>query len=165
MEKANLLNHASEVISKARFLFVYEAESVLHSFGLMYRIEKYNTSNVDILRKTEGVYLLVEEDEVVYVGQSGNVAQRIMNHVDEHSKYGNLPFASGSRCGKRFDSVFVAIVGDQDRNAVEKVLTERLWPRYNGSKWTVNPCLPSPDYSKYGPIKRRPRRQTLGQWH
>jgi hypothetical protein len=63
-----------------------------------------------------GVYFLVEESRIVYVGQSTNVLARIQSHTD-----------------KRFDAVAVLPVAAEHLDAMEAYYIDRFTPALNGS--------------------------------
>lgn len=75
--------------------------------------------------KMSGVYFLCKDGNVVYVGQSVNVAQRVGQHVG----------------AKTFDSVFFIRVASSDLDYVEGELIRLLCPKYN---FSVNGCLVAP---------------------
>jgi hypothetical protein len=70
-----------------------------------------------------GVYFLCQGDEVVYVGQSVNVPDRVMSHLRE----------SRRPAGKTFDPlrVFYLPVPESELLRVESEFIGRLQPRYN----------------------------------
>jgi hypothetical protein len=71
-----------------------------------------------------GVYFLCLGDEVVYVGQSINVPDRVMSHLRE----------SRRPAGKTFDPlrIFYLPVPESELLRVESELIGRLRPKYNG---------------------------------
>jgi hypothetical protein len=85
--------------------------------------------------RTGAVYFLVSGDEIVYVGQTLNVEQRIAWHV-EQSKIPTIVDDKtkhewpNHRC-KVFDRAFALDVPEARLRPIENVLIRRLWPRYN----------------------------------
>jgi hypothetical protein len=71
-----------------------------------------------------GVYFLCLGDEVVYVGQSVNVPDRVMSHIRE----------SRRPTGKMFDRlrIFYLPVPESELDRVESEFIGRLQPKYNG---------------------------------
>jgi hypothetical protein len=71
-----------------------------------------------------GVYFLCQGDEVVYVGQSVSVPDRVMSHIRE----------SRWPAGKTFDPlrIFYLPVPESELLRVESEFIGRLQPRYNG---------------------------------
>ena len=71
-----------------------------------------------------GVYFLCQGDEVVYVGQSVSVPDRVMSHIRE----------SRRPAGKMFDPlrIFYLPVPESELLRVESEFIARLRPRYNG---------------------------------
>ena len=65
-------------------------------------------------RPIAGVYFLVCDDEIVYVGQSKNVLSRMSGHAD-----------------KRFNTVKMIPVGEDRLLSTERMMIEILRPRYN----------------------------------
>jgi len=78
---------------------------------------------VELLRKTRkpveppeaGVYLLFDNEEIVYVGRSVHVRERVEAH---HST-------------KKFNAYAMVPVPELDQTWVEKALIQALKPRYN----------------------------------
>lgn len=69
------------------------------------------------VRKIRGVYLLWKNGEIVYVGQSENIQQRIFAHMADPQKY--------------FDAVSYAEVKEGDLNSLEAELIIKLDPHLN----------------------------------
>ena len=71
-----------------------------------------------------GVYFLCQGDEVVYVGQSVSVPDRVMSHIREARR----------PAGKTFDPsrIFYVPVPESELLRVESGFIGRLRPRYNG---------------------------------
>jgi excinuclease UvrABC nuclease subunit len=68
-----------------------------------------------------GVYLLTDNEEVVYVGQTRDLMTRLMGHVKD---------------GKQFDGVRFIALEDSLKDRTEAELICRLQPKYNGrSTW------------------------------
>lgn len=65
-------------------------------------------------RPIAGVYFLVCDDEIVYVGQSKNVLSRMSGHAD-----------------KRFNTVKMIPVGEEGLLSTERMMIKILKPRYN----------------------------------
>ena len=85
---------------------------------------------------TSAVYLLFEEDIVVYVGESGNPLSRIGTHVKK----------------KVFTSYRILKCHPDRRRYWEKVLILKYQPRYNKThkkKWTKDNLVISPRSSKH----------------
>ena len=67
-----------------------------------------------------GIYFLINEDEIVYVGQASDILNRVYFHAKDKSKV--------------FDSFsFVDIDNDADFNAIEAEYIFRFGPMYNKS--------------------------------
>jgi len=87
---------------------------------------------VDLLRKYRkpidppeaGIYLLFCGEEVVYVGRSSHVRERVEQH----------------RGTKEFDSFAMVPVEEEAQTWVEKSLIQALKPKYN--KVSLEPCKP-----------------------
>ena len=83
------------------------------------------------LRPITCVYMLILGNEVVYVGQTIDLAAKITSHVNERTK--------------AFDRI--SYVECEDLDIVEAALIDALQPRYNG-KWNKR----NRDYSRYRAI-------------
>lgn len=75
-----------------------------------------NLHQVNLGMFSSGIYFLCNSDEVVYVGQSSNIAQRVKSHIDV----------------KSFDRVYALPVPSKELNDVEAAFIKYLQPRYNG---------------------------------
>lgn len=93
------------------------------------------------IRKLRGVYLLWRGDEVVYVGQSVNIQQRIGVHLANPKK--------------DFDAITYAIVESGDLNEIEAELIVKF-----------NPCLNNelPRNNKYVTKSHVKKHWGLGGW-
>ena len=63
----------------------------------------------------QGIYLLFDGNEIVYVGRSVHVRQRVESHRDS----------------KQFDSYAMVPVPEIEQTWVEKALIQALQPKYN----------------------------------
>lgn len=72
--------------------------------------------------KSGAIYCLVDGNEIVYVGQTTNVEQRIALHINENLKR-SVP--------KKFDRAFWFGVSLDDLDTYEHALIRALSPRYN----------------------------------
>lgn len=81
-------------------------------------LERVPLSRVDRKLAKSGVYLLFDNDAVVYVGQSCSVLRRIGEHLSDRTKV--------------FDSVALVPCSTDSRLWLERLYIERLRPRYNG---------------------------------
>ena len=82
----------------------------------------HKASGIDLSPSEPGVYFLVQGDEVVYVGQSLNVMQRVATHVT--NRRNGDPIA--------FDSASWVSVPRSDLDDVESAFFWLLSPRHNG---------------------------------
>lgn len=73
--------------------------------------------------KHRGIYLLIDEDEIVYVGQTSNFNQRIFIHIVERKK--------------NFDS-FLFIESNENLDDLESYYTRLFMPKYNISSFKEN---------------------------
>lgn len=80
----------------------------------------------DIISKSQhtpkpfsGIYFLIWANEIVYVGQSANIPERLLTHVKDGEK--------------QFDSFSYIIVPPQDLDYLEAEYIIRLSPKYNKS--------------------------------
>lgn len=80
----------------------------------MYNLELFGTTNVRQIQKTPGIYFLVHEKVVVYVGQSVNVYGRAFTHTD-----------------KVFDSVYYLPCPENELLKLESQWIAKLKPIYN----------------------------------
>ena len=62
-----------------------------------------------------GIYFLVKDDEIIYIGQSINIPARLAQHVNKH-----------------FDRVFVLECSQSELNTVERIYLNHFRPRLNG---------------------------------
>jgi len=74
-----------------------------------------------------GIYFLVHNGEIVYIGQSRNIAQRIWGHEGEKRK--------------TWDRVFFLRVPDYDLDAIEGTLLRCLKPSGNARTVHGNVCV------------------------
>lgn len=73
-----------------------------------------------------GIYLLVDGEEIVYVGQSTNVIQRVSAHKANRNHH-------HERWRTKWDRAFWMPVANDDLDDYEGALIRRLTPRYNTS--------------------------------
>jgi hypothetical protein len=87
-----------------------------HASELKARIDKILTKSQSFIRQSpiSGVYLLYDGQDVVYVGQSMNVHQRILQHGDKH-----------------FDSYRVIECAEAHLGSFERFMINYFLPRYN----------------------------------
>ena len=85
---------------------------VMHSFAVDHEEHQ-------LIGNVSGVYLLYQNDDVVYVGQGWNCLLRVAEHTRKESV---IEFTSWR---------YIPIEGDQRRRAEEKKLIEKYQPRYN----------------------------------
>ena len=86
-------------------------------------VNKYKNS-IQVARSVPGIYLLVRDNKIVYVGQSVCVESRIAQH----------------RVDKEFDKAYFFECPANEINEVEMILIESLCPEYNkvfNSKYLV----------------------------
>lgn len=72
-----------------------------------------------------GVYFLISGNDIVYVGQSVNVASRVGSHFSESSKI--------------FDRAVYLPVPPSDLDSVEMAFIKALWPKYNNENHKRRP--------------------------
>lgn len=77
----------------------------------------------DLMNDVSCIYFLCQGDEVVYVGQSTNLAARLPQH----------------RIDKVFDRVFYLIVRLDDLDRIEREYIRAIRPRYDGTLSRANP--------------------------
>lgn len=80
-------------------------------------VEELRFTDLIPVRKLRGVYLLWKDGEVVYVGQSESIQQRVSAHLSDPKKY--------------FNAVSYAIVETGDLNQLEAELIIRYDPHLN----------------------------------
>jgi hypothetical protein len=73
--------------------------------------------SLTIVTRICGVYLLCEEEEIVYIGQSKDIVARVNQHIDEHIK--------------DFDGVLYIRCAANLLDYFEKCLISLMRPRYN----------------------------------
>lgn len=81
-----------------------------------------------------GVYLLIDSGDVVYVGQSRNLAFRVSSHIQSEEKV--------------FDSVEFHECSEEDLPEIEAMLIATIKPKYNQ---TIPKCN---SYKSYSQVKR-----------
>lgn len=74
-----------------------------------------NLHQVNLGMYSSGIYFLCDNEQVVYVGQSANIAQRVKTHIDV----------------KNFDRVYALPVVVSELNNVEAAFIKYLQPKYN----------------------------------
>lgn len=112
----------------------------MSNFEHIIDFDKLKSELLQSARKVEtcqGIYVLIDKGEIVYVGQSYNVVERIHKHVGE----------------KVFDSYsIIAIKNKCDLNEIEGILIMTYKPRYN---------ITVPDNSMHGNMKKLKARYGL----
>ena len=78
------------------------------------RVEELQFTDLIPVRKLRGVYLLWKDGEVVYVGQSESIQQRVSTHLADPKKY--------------FNAVSYAVVETGDLNQLEADLIVKYDP-------------------------------------
>jgi len=72
--------------------------------------------------KVSGVYLIYSHDELLYIGLSGNIGQRIINHIS-------------TKRMEKASHIRLIRIDDKGRNApsvaLERYLIDKLNPKYN----------------------------------
>ncbi len=81
-----------------------------------------------------GVYLLIDSGDVVYVGQSRNLASRVSSHIQSEEK--------------DFDSVELHECSEEDLPEIEAMLIAMMKPKYNQ---TIPKC---DSYKSYSQVKK-----------
>ena len=72
----------------------------------------------------KGVYALVNNGSIVYVGESKDIRKRLGQHLVEHSKWFN----------KFIVLAYVGYLGDYQRKQLETLLIQKYHPKYNVRK-------------------------------
>lgn len=97
------------------------SEARLAAFGedLLLNLEDILVVSVPVVRAAKsGIYFLIEQREIVYVGQSEvNVAGRILQHIRDE--------------GKTFDHVHIIECPSRMLGTLERLYIERFNPRYS----------------------------------
>ena len=102
-----------------------------------------NKKSLDLTDEVVGVYFLIKEDEIVYVGSS---EQSCMNRIMTHIKEGN----------KDFDSYFILKTKLEDARDQEIKFIMELTPKYNK---TISNC--KGDIKSIGGIGKTVKNQSL----
>ena len=79
--------------------------------------ENIKASPEMLLEIKEGVYFLVNNDVIVYVGKSVNIAKRIISHIEKGDK--------------SFSDMFFIEVNGWERHKLETACIKKYKPRYN----------------------------------
>jgi excinuclease UvrABC nuclease subunit len=78
-----------------------------------------------------GLYFLVKNNEIIYIGQSTNISARLDSHTIKNHSY------------KDYDKVFIYECLDAaERTALEEYYIEKFKPRYNSNNNSRNYCPP-----------------------
>lgn len=105
-----------------------------------------------------GVYLLLRKGEVVYVGQSVNIFQRIGNHWQVYQRHqrGTLRQGSTFLAVIAFDAVQIKPCPEDELDAEEKRLIQRYLPKHNicHNRPSSDPPTPKIDISQLDFIKK-----------
>lgn len=101
-----------------------------------------------------GVYALVREGVVVYVGQSKRPLARISAHKSNWGRKAMPAWMPASLRGVLFDEVHILPCRLEDLDRVEAFIIELYKPRYNirvksPSPVAITPLLVKPDYPKF----------------
>jgi len=107
-------------------------------------LSKIKSIKINTLR---GVYFLYMDDELVYIGQSKNIPNRITNHLQENSK--------------NFNSYKTIIVDEsQELTPIEDFYIRKYKPKYNKANAIEAPYQKStkkPQILKYSTYYKSPK--------
>lgn len=78
--------------------------------------------NKSRITKATGIYILYQDDEIVYVGQSKNIGQRVYAHLADNEKSFN--YCAVYEC---------ADLSQHELNCLEAELIIEFLPKYNGT--------------------------------
>ena len=90
------------------------------SFPYQSRLKKFVSTVLELageIGPMPGVYLLLDGEEVVYVGESCNAARRLAEHSTSNKRFTHVRMIEASR--------------DLDRRRIEQFLIVELRPKYN----------------------------------
>ncbi len=63
------------------------------------------------IRKITGIYFLIMNEEIVYVGQSVNILQRVGSHISEGKKFNKFSFVECNESQLRvIESVYIKMI-------------------------------------------------------
>lgn len=126
---ANCLRRNEPVVAES--LTIYNFDTTLHKVGLDDTIpmELASVKNLfklplEILNTPPGVYFLCDEKDIVYVGQSINVANRIATHLSEAEK--------------QFNQVYFIPCHISHLNHLESSMIRYFKPKYNQTCGVAN---------------------------
>lgn len=103
-----------------------------------------------------GVYALLRNDVVVYVGQSKKMLGRIYAHRTNHGRKTMPSWMPVSLRGVQFDRVYVLPCRLEDLDALERSLIDLYKPRYNIKLKSPTPVDITPYLRTNGPINTAP---------
>lgn len=92
---------------------------------------KGRMKNMVVIPNSIGIYFLIKDGVIVYIGQSKKVFSRIESHKDDSKK--------------EFDSACYFECKEEELDTFEKVLIQAFWPKYNT---TYNPAYIPFQYRK-----------------
>jgi hypothetical protein len=122
---------------QVRVMGVPRAEDVIPRERLPPALQAMGREFYPVQYEFSGVYFLIREDRVVYVGQSVNVTSRVGSHVSEGQK--------------RFERAIYLPVPLSDLDGVERAFIRALRPEYNGTANNGDPDLIDEEWlAKYG---------------
>jgi hypothetical protein len=110
-------------------------DAALRSIDVDVIYQQFDPTRANISRAIGGVYLLIDDGEIVYVGQTWNIAQRYISHkfMDRRERKDKQDSTAD-----QWDEIWFIPVEEEYRNEVERVIHDEFRPRCNWKRWIKN---------------------------
>lgn len=114
-----------------------EIELAISTIGLSLPVIEFDPVRCNVTKPVSGVYILLLAEDVQYVGQTADIAQRFISHRNSKRKDWDCACKPTSTA-RDWDTMWFIPVDESRRNDVERVLHDALHPPHNGRVWVRN---------------------------